>query len=240
MLWAIVPVKDLVRAKSRLAGILAPFERRALAQAMLEDVLSVLVDIDQIAGVLLVSDDPSAELLSHKYAIETVTESDLGCAGLNPVIAAATRLLRERGVSDVMVVHSDIPLLKAAEIESLLARFEQAETDLVLAPDLAGSGTNVMVFPAAAPPTFHYGVDSCELHLCSARELGLRAELLLCDGIGLDVDQPGDLLHLYHQLQSGQRGEYSARVLLDKDLAQRIAIIERSGLSTDMDSYDAI
>jgi 2-phospho-L-lactate/phosphoenolpyruvate guanylyltransferase len=39
MLHAIVPMKSLALAKSRLAGLLDPPERRALALAMLEDVL---------------------------------------------------------------------------------------------------------------------------------------------------------------------------------------------------------
>ena len=38
---ALVPLKDLVEAKSRLSGLLRPTERRSLAQAMVEDVLSV-------------------------------------------------------------------------------------------------------------------------------------------------------------------------------------------------------
>ena len=42
MAQALVPLKDLVQAKSRLSGLLRPSERRALAQAMAEDVLAVL------------------------------------------------------------------------------------------------------------------------------------------------------------------------------------------------------
>ena len=58
--WAILPVKDLVRAKSRLAGVLAPHERRALAQAMVEDVLVALTGCGELQGVLMVSDEEDA------------------------------------------------------------------------------------------------------------------------------------------------------------------------------------
>ncbi|MFZ5913432.1 MAG: 2-phospho-L-lactate guanylyltransferase, partial [Pseudomonadota bacterium] len=37
-IWAIVPIKDLSRAKQRLSGLLSETERRALGLAMLEDV----------------------------------------------------------------------------------------------------------------------------------------------------------------------------------------------------------
>ena len=42
MAQALVPLKDLVLAKTRLSGVLTSVERRALAQAMVEDVLDVL------------------------------------------------------------------------------------------------------------------------------------------------------------------------------------------------------
>ena len=70
MVWALLPLKDLVKAKTRLSGVLAPHERRALAQAMVEDVISVLVTLEELEGILLVSDDPAAELLSHKYVLD--------------------------------------------------------------------------------------------------------------------------------------------------------------------------
>ena len=41
MAQALVPLKDLVAAKSRLSGVLSPAERRSLAQAMVEDVLAL-------------------------------------------------------------------------------------------------------------------------------------------------------------------------------------------------------
>lgn len=234
MVWALLPVKDLVRAKTRLGGILAPHERRALAQAMVEDVLSVLVDVPELEGIQLVSDDPGAELLGHKYAIDVITEVSLACRGLNPVVSATADYLQGRGVRDVMVMHCDLPLLQPADAEMLLELYRQPHTDIVLAPDLAGTGTNVMMFALERRPCLNYGVGSCQAHLASAAEQGLRCELLHNPRLGLDIDQPGDLLHLYHELQSGVRGEYTAAVLLEARIAQRLAIMERSGLSAEM------
>ena len=242
MVWALLPVKDLVRAKTRLGGILAPHERRALAQAMVEDVLSVLVDVPGLEGIQLVSDDPGAELLAHKYAIDVISEVSLGCRGLNPVISATADYLQDRGVRDVMVMHCDLPLLQADDVDLLLELYRRPNTDIVLAPDLAGTGTNVMLFALDRRPGLNYGAGSCQAHLASAGELGLRCELLRNPRLGLDIDQPGDLLHLYHELQSGVRGEYTAAVLLEARIAQRLAIMERSGLSAEvgMESHGAI
>jgi 2-phospho-L-lactate guanylyltransferase len=243
MSWAVLPVKDLVQAKTRLSGVLAPHERRALAQAMVEDVLSVLVQVGPLDGVMLVSDDPAAELLAHKYAIEVISETSLACAGgLNPVVDAATALLHSRGVVDIMVIHGDLPLVQVEDVNALLDIHRAAEVDIVLAPDLEGTGTNVMVFSGTRHPRFNYGQGSCQAHQASAASGGLACELLCNSRLGLDVDTPGDLLHLYHELQAGKRGDYSARVLLGAEIAQRLSIMERSGLSPDlrMGNYDSI
>ncbi len=243
MTWALLPVKDLVQAKTRLSGVLAPHERRALAQAMVEDVLSVLVRVDQLDGILLVSDDPAAELLAHKYAIEVVSETSLNCAaGLNPVVAAATALLHSRGDVDIMIMHGDLPLVQLDDVTALLDMRRDSEADIVLAPDLAGTGTNVMVFSGSRHPRFSYGEGSCQAHQASAARRGLVCKLVCNTRLGLDVDTPGDLLHLYHELQAGKRGDYSAKVLLGAEIAQRLSIMERSGLSPDLrvGNYDSV
>lgn len=243
MSWVLLPVKDLVRAKTRLSGVLAPHERRALAQAMVEDVLSVLVGVPGLDGVLLVSDDPAAELMAHKYAIEVVAESALSCAqGLNPVVHAATDLLLGRGVSDIVVMHADLPLVQAQDVEEILAHQRDSHIDVVLVPDLAATGTNVMAFTSVRHPAFSYGPGSCQAHQVSAVQRGLRYHLMDNHRLGLDVDKPGDLLHLYHQLQAGQRGEHSAKVLLGAEIAQRLTIMERGGLSPEegLGKHDAI
>ena len=151
MIWALLPVKDLARAKTRLSGVLAPHERRRLAQAMLEDVLCALGQVEQLAGVLLVSEDLRADLLAHKYPIEVMTEQSLGCKGLNGVVESATALLAARGATDVMVIHGDLPLVQSADLAAVLAAYREPGVNLLVVPDLKGKGTNLMLYPAATP-----------------------------------------------------------------------------------------
>ena len=114
MTHALLPLKDLVRAKTRLAGMLAPFERRALAQAMVEDVLAVLSTHSALEGTLLVSDDAGADLLARKYKVDLLVESALPVRGLNRVLAAGCEYLAVRGVEDVVIVHSDLQIGRAS------------------------------------------------------------------------------------------------------------------------------
>ncbi len=57
-LWAVVPVKPLDKAKSRLAGALAPEERVALVQRLLERTLEVLRLVPAVAEIVVVTSDP--------------------------------------------------------------------------------------------------------------------------------------------------------------------------------------
>ena len=58
--WAIVPVKPLRRAKSRLGSVLGAEERLALSREMLNRVLEALVRVAEIERTLLVSRDSEA------------------------------------------------------------------------------------------------------------------------------------------------------------------------------------
>ena len=158
MIWAVLPLKDLVRAKSRLSGVLAAHERRALVQAMVEDVFSALAATGGLAGVLVVSDDPSAEMLADKYGFDCIDERQLNCRGLNGAVSAAVNLLAARDVEDALVLHGDIPLLQSADLERMLEEYNAAGTDLVIAPDLDGTGTNLMLLPSNCGLQFRYGV----------------------------------------------------------------------------------
>src|SRR5260370_38446120 len=72
--WAVVPVKELDQAKQRLAPLLGPASRHALAAAMLEDVLAALGAVPGLAGIAVVTVDPAACRLAARYGARVVDE----------------------------------------------------------------------------------------------------------------------------------------------------------------------
>ena len=208
MAQALVPLKDLVQAKSRLAGLLRPSERRALAQAMVEDVLSVLSHHPDIDRVTLVSDDPGAGLLANEYAIDYLAENTLGCRGLNAVVQlVSTRLLVDSD-DTLVVLHGDLPLLTGEDISAVL-HCQRQLGGLVIGCDQLGAGTNLLAFTAESAPRFCFGVDSCANHLASARNAGVPVQVLRRPGIGLDVDEPADLQAVMAALDCDDVGKTS-------------------------------
>lgn len=217
---ALVPLKDLVQAKTRLAGLLSPSERRALAQAMAEDVLAVLSAHPAISRVTLVSDDPGASLLAARYGAECWSEQSLGCQGLNAVVACASERLLADSAGPLLVLHGDLPLLCAEDITAVIEA-RQALDGLVIATDCQGSGTNLLAFDRASRPRFCFGVDSCARHLAGAREAGMPVKVLHRPGTATDVDEARDLRLLLDAMENGATGE-TAALLHGSELGRRI------------------
>lgn len=220
MARAILPLKDLVEAKSRLSGLLRPAERRSLAQAMVEDVLSTLVSHPQISTVTLVSDDPCGALLANNYDIEHMPEAALGCRGLNPVIAQASRLLAERNDQPIVVLHGDLPCLNGDDISAAL-KVLQENSGLLIGCDRHGVGTNLLAFNTINQPEFSFGVGSCARHRVWAEEEGVPVHILQRAGIGLDIDEPQDLGLLLSRLISVEQG-HCGRLLVGSELGCRV------------------
>lgn len=221
MATALLPLKDLVEAKSRLAGLLRPSERRALAQAMAEDVLAVLRAHPRLQRVVLVSDDPGARLLAHEYDAQCWSERGLGCRGLNPVLqAAAGRLAQAAGDDVMLVLHADLPLLGGADIDAALDACTARQV-LVVAPDRHGRGTNLLAFHNSVVPAFCFGADSCAAHQRRAREQGLAVQLLRRPGLALDLDEPADLAALLAQAPDCHGGR-SRALLQGAELGARL------------------
>lgn len=235
MMQALLPLKDLVRAKTRLAGILAPFERRALAQAMVEDVLTVLSRHPGLDGTLLLSDDSGADLLARKYDVSLLVESSLPVSGLNDCVSAGCQVLRERGTEHVMIVHSDLPQLDETALTTLIKTYQTHDEFAVISPDRRGEGTNVLLAPTAGLPAFRYGPDSCRRHRDAFAELGQTVGVMPLAATGLDVDYPHDLLDLW---RSGRAGEHTMAFLQSERISQRLALLDQAATSADGSAGD--
>jgi 2-phospho-L-lactate/phosphoenolpyruvate guanylyltransferase len=89
-LWAIVPVKPMRRAKSRLSDVLTSKEREQLNLEMLKKTLFALSMVPEIEKVLVVSSDMSALALARDYNARTLLED--GHSNLNTALTRATTL----------------------------------------------------------------------------------------------------------------------------------------------------
>ncbi|GAC1442660.1 MAG: 2-phospho-L-lactate guanylyltransferase [Mycobacteriales bacterium] len=177
----VVPVKRLVRAKTRLSSY-GDAARQDLALAFALDVVAAAYAAGCVEQVLVVTDDPrAAEALS---AVGARVVGDLPDAGLNPAIEHGASLLP--GGLGVATVSADLPALRSTDIDAALGAVPVGGRGFVV--DSAGSGTTLL---AAAPGVWlapAYGIASRSVHLVSG-----AVELPAAAGLRLDVDTAADL-----------------------------------------------
>jgi len=190
-LWAVVPVKERISAKERLAPILRPQARQALALAMLEDVLAAVTIAPGIAGLLVVTVDAEAGQLAAGYGARVI---EVGARdGHTGAVTAAARLLAAEGCAGMLTLPGDIPLVTPAEVAGVVAAHPPAPAfTIVPSHDERGSNAIACSPPNAVP--LRFGEDSFYPHLRAAEACGIRPNVVHLPGIALDIDSPEDVV----------------------------------------------
>jgi 2-phospho-L-lactate guanylyltransferase len=104
--------------------------------------------------------------------------------GLNAELQAA----RAEIAGPMLVLHSDLPLLIAADVGRLIEGAEA--TGFAIAADRHGTGTNAIAIADQRPFAFAFGADSYRLH---RRQITGHWRLVPTPGLSIDIDTPADL-----------------------------------------------
>jgi 2-phospho-L-lactate guanylyltransferase len=185
----VIPIKQLDRAKQRLANRLAPWQRQALVQAMLFDLLGALQGLHGVAGVTVVCEDEQIAPLQRKFDFERLSPPE---RGLNQALSHALADLAARGRSRVLILHGDLPLARTRELQHLV----DDPAPILLVPDRHGRGTNAMLLPCPAPLAPAFGPRSLARHAQAARSAGVVGRIRHLASLALDVDDADDLMEL--------------------------------------------
>lgn len=189
-LWVIIPVKPFVRAKSRLSAALTPEERSKLAEALLRHVLSVVRDVPQVSGTLVISRDTKVLAIARDYGAHTVQES--GAPELNNALMRATQVIASWKGGGVLILPADLPLLEREDIVAMVELGRPRNT-VVIATDANEDGTNAMLVRPPGLIPYSYGPGSFERHKTAAEEIGATVKIYRSDRLALDIDLPEDL-----------------------------------------------
>ena len=174
---AIVPVKGLDGAKTRLAPVLSAEQRGRLVLEMLERVLGACAQAAAITRTLLVTPDPGLARNGTDVLVD---------AGTGHADALALALGDPRAQAGALVVMADCPLATAASLDALAA----AARPLALAPARDG-GVNALALRPLDGFRPHFGVPAGST-IARARRAGLEPAVLDDPALALDVDSPED------------------------------------------------
>jgi 2-phospho-L-lactate/phosphoenolpyruvate guanylyltransferase len=185
----VVPVKELRRAKSRLAPAVAALpgddadrERahHALARALAHDTLCAARAAPRVGRLVVVTAEPAERLAGAGAPWETVRDPG---GGLNAAIRRGAGHLRGAGVlrRAVAALQADLPALRPNELDDALARAAVAIADgapAAFVADHAGTGTTLLVTAPGRAARPRFGPGSASAHA-------------LAGAVALDGDWPG-------------------------------------------------
>jgi 2-phospho-L-lactate guanylyltransferase len=211
--FAILPVKRFGAAKARLGDELSGGTRRALAEAMVTDVLMALRRTAAVSEVVLVTSEPAAEAIGRGYGANVLHDRDAAGQSAATLVGIAHAL--EEGASRVLLVAGDTPAIDPAEIETLLDR-PAVGRSVVIVPNRDGSGTNALLLtpPDVIEPAF--GPGSRELHEQAAAAAGVPCAVEPVETLSLDVDTADDLADLRSALANRRGGAAHTRGMLSR------------------------
>jgi 2-phospho-L-lactate guanylyltransferase len=187
---AVVPLKRLSEAKSRLSRDIEPVERERLMLAMARHVVSALRDSPSI-DIIAVS-TPNEETA---LALGATYLPDAG--GLNESLMVAQSWAQEIGAEGLLILPADLPLVGPADIESVVTG--PSGISIASTHD-GGTGALFLTPPACIPPEF--GESSYARHILSARERAVPVREVDRDGLRFDLDTLDDLRHFARMLRA--------------------------------------
>jgi 2-phospho-L-lactate/phosphoenolpyruvate guanylyltransferase len=186
----LLPIKDLQNAKQRLAGVLTPEERFGLAQAMLADTTRALRSVQHAHKIFVITNYEPAIEIAAKHGWEILREDRQISESAS--VDFASRLCVERGVTALLRLPLDLPLIQPCDIDELLVT-ECTTPAVVMVPSRDGTGTNAIL---RTPPTLfssHFGPNSFAKHRSEAERAGAKIIVRRNERLEMDVDDEADL-----------------------------------------------
>jgi 2-phospho-L-lactate/phosphoenolpyruvate guanylyltransferase len=192
---AIIPVRAIEGAKSRLGAVLDAEERRDLAERLARRTIAASVATPGISETLVITPDDSVRALALEAGARPIRQRT---SGLNEGLREARDEAVAAGADAVLVLPIDLPEITAAAIGDVVAGLDQAGEEpgdpvVVIVADRHGRGTNALLLAPPDAIDFQFGGDSRHAHVRAATTAA--ATLVELGGpLALDLDTPEDLL----------------------------------------------
>src|SRR5258706_3149046 len=138
----LLPITDLSQAKQCLHPFLSPEDRFALAQAMLAAAIRAVRGGRQADKIFVVTNYAPAMQAAKENGWELLREEQQISESVS--VDAASRHCASCGVTALLRLPLDVPLVQASDIDELLA-VECASPALVIVPSRDSTGTHAIL-----------------------------------------------------------------------------------------------
>lgn len=201
---AVVPIKALDAAKTRLGAVLDAGDRADLTLWLAGRVVTAIAASGVVERTVVVSPDTSVLHWASGRGLAAIRQRD---GDLNAGIALGRDWALDAGAGALLVALGDLPLLTPEDVRAMAGQARAASGTehgsaggvadvvgvVIVAPDRAGTGTNMLLVapPDALAPAF--GPGSRARHDALACAARLTLAVYSAPGTAFDVDRPADL-----------------------------------------------
>lgn len=197
---AVIPVKALSEAKSRLAPYLSQAQRATLVLDMLQHVIHTLQDSACFEAITVVSSDTHVLQQVEQWGAHALVEEE---RGHNPALHAAAQHELASGATALLTISADLPLLRSEDIQQIVKLSHYY--DIVLAASSEGTGTNALLTQPPLAVPYLFGPGSLQLYHEEAQTRRLSYTLYKSRSTAIDIDTIHDLAILHQTDALGQQ-----------------------------------
>jgi len=213
--FAIIPVKKLHEAKTRLSSLLSSNERKELCIKMLEDVLVAVTTTGCIRWTVVVSGDPTVLQLAKRFRVSSLTESQLG---LNRAVSEAIDWCVQNGAKSTLVLPADIPSVIPRDVNRFFSLGKEAA--MVISPSRSEDGTNALLLTPPTALPISYGKHSFQRYIMEASKRAISFRIIKLPRIALDIDTVEDLVDF---VKLDAKETFAHKFLMEIGISQRLS-----------------
>lgn len=191
---AVIPMKCLHSAKSRLSNILTAKQRKNLAMYLLDATIKELKKSDFISEIVIVSSDEAVKHYSCLNNLKFIKDWD---EGVNKAVMLADKYCIDNGINANIVIPPDLPFVSAKEIDKICISSNKYHKCIIICPSKRFDGTNILFRKPPGVIKTHYDNNSYMNHLKEASKIKIPIESLDIVKLMFDLDTEDDLLELF-------------------------------------------
>ncbi len=166
---AVLAVKGLADAKTRLSPVVPAAARRALVLAMMSDTITA-ARASGIDDIVVVTPDPEVSAAARRHGARVVADAPAGVT--DPAMSSLSSLNRAlaRGIdaaigsldARIVVLQADLPALREEHLRAAMARAHGHRQAIVT--DRSGSGTAMLIVGDTTDVMPRFGAGSAQAH----------------------------------------------------------------------------
>jgi 2-phospho-L-lactate guanylyltransferase len=191
---AVIPMKSLHSAKSRLSNILTAQQRKNLAMYLLDATIKEIKKSCIISEIIIVSNDKAVKNYSCLNNLIFIKDSE---EGVNKAVILADNYCIDNGINANIVIPHDLPFISAKEIDKICTMSNKYHKCIIICPSKRFDGTNILFRKPPDVIKTHYDDNSYMNHLKEAYKFKIPIESLDIVKLRFDLDTKEDLLELF-------------------------------------------